>query len=328
MTIKLKTSFITFMGLLLLFGCTSRPEDGVIKKETVLNNTTGEADLQHTEGYITTDTTNMQLWYDIFGDTNNPKVLLIHGTDAQGISWQPHLYEQIVNAGYCVIRFDGRDCGLSERFGKPKGFKPGKWTPEQEPPYPLEDMADDTIGLLEKLNVKKAHLVGHSQGGMIAQVIAIKHPDLVISLSLLSTSPSNTFDETYGIPDQDLIDDFIMLSKKLGFNGVFWPITRKKVLKLQKIFFEKIDTDLIVPEAGIILGNFVNKMFSNGRKPNPMSWEGLALASAKSRVESLNKLDIPTLVIHGDNDIWIGYVHGKALADNIPNAKLTRSSDR
>jgi pimeloyl-ACP methyl ester carboxylesterase len=63
-------------------------------------------------------------------------------------------------------------------------------------------------------------------------------------------------------------------------------------------------------------------MFSNGRKPNPMSWEGLAVTSAKSRVDEIKKLNIPTLVIHGDNDIWIGISHGKALADNIPNAKL------
>lgn len=318
----LKSVFLIGISLLLLSGCAGRPEDGVIKEDTVLNNMTGKVDLPHTEGYITTDNTGIQLWYDIFGSMNNPKVLLIHGTDAQGISWRPHLYEQIVNAGYCVIRYDGRDCGLSERFGRPKGFKPGEWTPEQAPPYTLDDMADDAIGLLEKLNVKKAHVVGHSQGGMIAQAVAINRPGLVISLSLLSTSPSNTFDETYGIPDQDLLDDFIVLSKKLGFNSMFWPITRKKVFKLQKLFFEKIDTDLTDPQVETTLEDFVSEMFSNGRKPNPMSWEGLAVASAKSRIEELNKLNIPTLVIHGDNDIWMRYSQGKGLADNIPNAKF------
>ena len=124
--------------------------------------------MQHKEGYITTDTTGMQRWYDIFSDMGNQKVLLIHGTDAQAVSWMPHFYEPLVNAGYCVIRFDQRGNGLSENFGKPKGFKPGKWTPDHAPPYTLEDMADDAIGLLEKLNVDSAHIVGQSMGGMIA----------------------------------------------------------------------------------------------------------------------------------------------------------------
>jgi pimeloyl-ACP methyl ester carboxylesterase len=165
MKISMKISFI---ALLFLFGCTSRHGDGIIKEETVFNNTTGKADMQHTEGYITTDTTGMQLWYDIFGNMDNPKVLLIHGPDAQAISYMPHFYEPMVNAGYCVIRFDQRGNGLSKNFGKPKGFKPGKWTPEQEPPYTLEDMVDDVIGLLEKLDIEAAHVAGHSMGGMIA----------------------------------------------------------------------------------------------------------------------------------------------------------------
>ena len=64
----------------------------MIKEETVLNNTTGKVDLPHTEGYVTTDNTGMQLWYDIFGDMDNPKVLLIHGNEAQAISWMPHFF--------------------------------------------------------------------------------------------------------------------------------------------------------------------------------------------------------------------------------------------
>jgi pimeloyl-ACP methyl ester carboxylesterase len=117
----------------------------------------------------------MQLWYDIFGDLNDPKVLLIHGADAQAISWRPHFYEPLVNAGFCVIRFDCRDNGLSEVFGKPPGFKPQSWTPEVAPPYTLEDDADDVIGLLDKLSLQTVHVVGHSQGGGHAGSLLTEH---------------------------------------------------------------------------------------------------------------------------------------------------------
>jgi len=323
MTISIKTTIISFTILLLLFGCSSRRnDDGVINEETVLNSTTGEVDMKRTEGYVTTDTTGMQLWYDIFGDMDNPKVLLIHGSDGQAVSWRPHFYEPLINAGYCVIRFDCRDNGLSERFGKPKGFKPREWTPGQAAPYTLEDMADDAIGLLDKLKVETAHVVGHSQGGTIAQVIAIHRPDMVKSLALLATTPSNTFDDTYGSPDPDLTMRFGESYIKMAKASMFMPFTRKKMIKLQKMFYSPMDEDFTTPHGEDMLDEYINAYNSDGRKFNPMSWQGMAIASAKSRADELKKLNIPALVVHGDEDVWIGYPHGKALADLIPNAKL------
>ena len=80
MNINMKTTISIIAVLLLIVGCTSKKhEDGVINEETVLNSTTGEVDMQHTEGYITTDTTGIQLWYDIFGDTDNPRSYLFMG---------------------------------------------------------------------------------------------------------------------------------------------------------------------------------------------------------------------------------------------------------
>jgi pimeloyl-ACP methyl ester carboxylesterase len=324
MTINFKTSFIIFLGLLFLFGCTSRSEDGVTKKETVLNSTTGVADMPHTEGYITTDTTNMQLWYDSFGDMKNPKVLLIHGNEAQAISWRPHIYEPLVKAGYCVIRFDCRDNGLSEKFGKPKGFKPQEWTPEQAAPYTLEDDAFDVIGLLEKLNIETAHVVGWSQGGMIAQLVAIHRPDMVRTLTLMATSPSSTFDETYQPPEilEFFQKDLAEMAKKMGMTGMLMPLTRKKMIKLTKIFFGTMDEALSTPRGEEMLDEYVNEYYSGGRKFNPMSWQGMAVAVSKSRADELKKLNVPTLVVHGDEDKLIDYYNGEVLAGLISNAKL------
>jgi proline iminopeptidase len=324
MNINLKAFFLTFMILIVLFGCTSRPEDGVVKKETILNNTTGKEDLQHTEGYVTVDTTGMQLWYDTFGDKNDPKVLLIHGNEAQAISWLPHFYEPLVNAGYFVIRYDCRDNGLSEKFGKPKGFKPKKWTPEQAPPYTLEDDASDVIGLLKKLEVDSAHFVGWSQGGMIAQLVAIQRPDMVKTLTLLATMPSNPFDQTFQpVEVQEFFqNDLAPMVKRMAVTGMFMPLTRKKMIKLTKDFFSLMDDSLSTPYGEEMLDIYIEAYYSDGRKFNPMSWQGMAVAYSKSRANELKNVNIPTLVVNGDKDKLVDYYNAEVLAGIIPNAKL------
>jgi pimeloyl-ACP methyl ester carboxylesterase len=324
----IKITLITFAVLLLLFGCTSKKqEDGVIREEIILNSTTGEVDMRHTEGYITTDTTGMQLWYDIFGDIDNPKVLLIHGTDSQAVSWMPNFYEPLVNAGYCVIRFDQRGNGLSENFGKPKGFNPKKWTPEQAPPYTLVDLADDAIALLEKLDIETANVVGWSMGGMVAQMVAIRRPDIVSTLTLIATTPSHPFDETYQSPEilafyMNDTAGIVGIIKKMAIPSMLMPLTRKKMIKLTKVFFSSMDKDLTTPHGEEVLDKFVNAYYSGGRKFNLMSWNGMAAATSKSRADELKKLKIPTLVVHGDEDMLLDYAGGEALARLIPNAKL------
>ena len=115
---------------------------------------------------------NIEIWYEEFGESTNPTVLLIMGSGCQGIMWNMELINGIVNAGYHVIRFDNRDTGLST------------WIDDfNATPYSYEDMAADTIGLMDALNIEKAHIIGWSMGGMIAQIVAIHYPNRVLSLT-------------------------------------------------------------------------------------------------------------------------------------------------
>ena len=83
-----------------------------------------------------------------------------------------------------------------------------------------------------------------------------------------------------------------------------------------------MDEDFTTPHGEEMLDEYINAYNSDGRKFNPISWQGMAIASAKSRADELKKLNIPALIVHGNEDVWIGYPHGEALADLIPNAKL------
>lgn len=120
----------------------------------------------------------MKIYHDAFGEPKDPTVLLIIGMDEQCTGWLPYIYEPIVEAGFHVIRFDNRDCGLSEWIED--------WDESQ--PYSLEDMAQDAVGLLDALGIQEAHIVGASMGGMTAQRIAISHPHRTRTLTSIASS--------------------------------------------------------------------------------------------------------------------------------------------
>jgi pimeloyl-ACP methyl ester carboxylesterase len=128
--------------------------------------------------------------YETFGDSAARSLLLIGGLADQLIHWDDELCRDLSERGHYVIRFDSRDAGLSTKFDQAGVPDLGALaTGEKGPPYTLEDMADDTVGLLDALNIGKAHICGASMGGMIAQTITIRHPSRILSLiSIYSTT--------------------------------------------------------------------------------------------------------------------------------------------
>ena len=133
--------------------------------------------------------------YDEFGKQDDPVILLIMGLGTQMIAWTEEFCLGLVAKGYRVVRFDNRDVGLSQKFDdqKPpnifKGLIAQKLGVKINTPYTLFDMSADAIGVMDVLDIKRAHIVGASMGGMISQILAAEHPERVIYLtSIMSTS--------------------------------------------------------------------------------------------------------------------------------------------
>jgi len=140
---------------------------------------------------------NIRIEYETFGDPSSPPILLIIGLGSQLIYWDEVFCRQLAEAGLYVIRFDNRDAGLSTKFdqtGVPDITDVvGKLMNRQKvtPPYTIEDMAADAVGLLDALKIAKAHICGWSMGGMIAQALAIRYPGRMLSLTSIYSTTGN-----------------------------------------------------------------------------------------------------------------------------------------
>ena len=140
----------------------------------------------------------IQIEYDTFGERSSPPLLLIIGWVTQMIGWDEELCKEWARKGFYVIRFDNRDIGLStkmEEAGVPDlmaAIKAGRKGEKVDAPYTLDHMGDDTVGLLDALEIDKAHLCGFSMGAVIAQTIAIRYPSRIRSMTLVSATTAPT----------------------------------------------------------------------------------------------------------------------------------------
>ncbi|HEX4906412.1 MAG TPA: alpha/beta fold hydrolase [Acidimicrobiales bacterium] len=245
-----------------------------------------------TEGYV--ETNGVRLWYEDRGHPDAEAVVLVMGATASAISWPDELLDALTAQGLRVVRFDNRDIGLSTHVDYATA------------PYTLDDMADDTVGLMDALGIARAHLVGASMGGMISQVIALRFPERVRSLALLITSPgpderlSPTNDEVLTIATRQADTD-----EDLAQRGVdLW-----RVLTGTRFPFD---------EAAIR----ATAQRDAERGTNPNSAHAIAVFTAPSRVDALADVQVPTIVVHGTEDPIFPLDHGRTLAEVIPGATL------
>jgi pimeloyl-ACP methyl ester carboxylesterase len=256
----------------------------------------------------------IELCYDTFGDRAAPPLVLIMGLAAQMIAWDEEFCSQLASRGYWVIRFDNRDIGHSTKFaehGVPNvlamltGQTQGNGV---KVPYMLPDMADDTVGLLDALAIKSAHVVGASMGGAIAQEMAIRHPG---RLRTLTSIMSSTGEPGLPMPTPEALEILLAPTPTdreayLARYAQTWRVLRGPGFPLD----EARD-----PERAA-------RIFARGLNPAGVARQLAAIVASGSRKDALQSVKVPALVIHGDADPLVRVEGGVATANAIPGAKL------
>jgi pimeloyl-ACP methyl ester carboxylesterase len=244
-----------------------------------------------------------------------PAVLLIMGLGMQLIAWPPQIVEELVDAGYRVIRFDNRDIGLSTHFdalGKPNllwasiKYKLGL---VPRPLYTVSDMANDALGVLDALGIRQAHVVGVSMGGMIAQRVAIAAPERVTSLtSIMSTSGAR------GLPQADRKVLKALLSRP---NGTSMDAVVDHMVRLFTVIGSP---EYPTPETE--MRERIAAGLQRSYHPAGTLRQMLAIVSDVTRAEQLSRIKSPTLVLHGKADPLVPYACGEDTARRISGSTL------
>jgi pimeloyl-ACP methyl ester carboxylesterase len=256
----------------------------------------------------------IELCYEIFGDANAEPMLLIMGLAAQMIHWDDDFCRQLAARGFRVIRFDNRDIGKSSKLGGGKRLTAVELLKLRflkipvAAPYKLLDMAKDTIGLMDTLGIKSAHLVGASMGGMIAQEIAISFPQRVRSLTSIMSTTGNPKDPA---PTREAA---AMLMAPP-------PATKEEYFERYAETW-KILRGGSFPQDEALDRARAERNFERGLNPAGVGRQLRAILASGSRKARLASVKAPTLVIHGTVDPLVRPAAGKDTAASIPGAKL------
>ena len=258
-----------------------------------------------------------KLHYETMGDPSNPTILLIMGLGAQMVAFRDEFCGILVDAGFHIIRFDNRDVSLTSKTpGDPPVLQEllaELWEEPNDPnvPYLLSDMANDAVAVLDATGVEKAHLVGVSMGGMIAQTIVIDHPDRVLTLtSIMSTT---------GSPDVGTAKPELMMKMPLTV-----PSTRAEAIENSVETFRLISGPHFDAEDHALESAMT---YDRNWNPNAQSFQIAAIFSSGDRTDALRSSTTPTLVIHGRLDPLVQLSGGEATASAIPNSKLVIFDD-
>lgn len=240
----------------------------------------------------------IELYYETFGDPANPPILLINGLGSQMTRWPQAFCEKLTARGYFAIRFDNRDVGLST------WFKAGD-------AYRLEDMAADAVGLLDALNIAKAHIAGVSMGGMIAQTVAAKHPERVLSLTSIMSAMGDPegmrstpeAGAVLNTPAPDPTKDFeafvahgMRNARTIGSPGYPW-------------------TDEQIRQR-------ITSEYRRAYNPAGVARQLAAIRATGDRTEWCRTITCPTVVLHGEADPLVPLAGGQRTAAAIPDAEL------
>jgi pimeloyl-ACP methyl ester carboxylesterase len=256
----------------------------------------------------------IDLCYEVFGEASAEPMLLIMGLGAQMIHWEDDFCRQLAARGFRVIRFDNRDSGKSTKMTGGKRLTPLELLKLRflripvAAPYRLRDMAEDTIGLMDALGIKSAHMVGASMGGMIAQELAISFPQRVRSLTSIMSTTGNP-----KVPPATREATAVLMAPP--------PATKEE-------YFERFAQTWKVlraasfPEEEALDRARAERTFARGLNPAGVGRQLRAILASGNRKARLASVKAPTLVIHGTIDPLVRPEGGKDTAASISGAKL------
>ena len=249
--------------------------------------------------------------YQRFGNPDAPVVLLIMGVAAQSIHWPDAFCHALVEGGLQVIRFDNRDIGLSTHMtdAPPPNLPAALAGDLSSVSYTLSDMAADTVGLLDALGFRQAHIVGASMGGAIAQTMAIEHPDRVRSLTSMMSTTGNM---SVGQPSAEVL--------RAVFSGPP-ATTREEVIQQMVRAFRVVGSPGYPSDENEIAAR-AGRAYDRCYDPMGVARQAVASVASGDRTERLRHLQVPTLVIHGLADGMCDVSGGRATAAAIPGAEL------
>jgi pimeloyl-ACP methyl ester carboxylesterase len=257
----------------------------------------------------------IEIEYETLGAKGNPAILLIMGLGAQLTLWSDAFCEGLAAKGFYVVRFDNRDCGLSTDFDSwgqadlPAAIMKLMTGKKVEAPYLVGDMAADAVGLVEALGLERAHMIGASMGGMIAQVAAAKYPARTRSLvSIMSTSSrpglpqgkpeaiKATLERPATSDRETMVRHYMMLRRTIGSRAY--------------------------PESDAEMRRLVERNIDRRYYPAGVGRQYLAILASGDRVDLLRTVKVPTLVIHGADDPLLPQEGGRDVAALVPGAQL------
>jgi pimeloyl-ACP methyl ester carboxylesterase len=255
---------------------------------------------------------DIELCYRIDGRPDGPPLILIAGLGQQLNEWSPELVEGLIDEGFRVVRFDNRDVGRSSRvpIAPPSSLSVLVQRGFRGEQYTLDDMALDTIGLLDRLGFEAAHLVGMSMGGMIGQLVAARYPARILTLtSIMSNTGArrvgrprlSTYLRLYAPPKttrEEYADQCVAMMRHIGCRGFPFDAGRARATALEA--FDR----------------------GGGANSDGVARQLAAIWKSRDRTRELARITAPTLVIHGNRDPMVAPSGGRATARAIPGARL------